>query len=113
MYGEGISKEGDILDLAVEHDIVNKSGSWYSYNETRLGQGRETVKQYFKENPALCNEIENKVRVKNGIKEVPTIQAQTPDKADDIVPTVDIMQTDTVAELEPKKEAATRRRKAQ
>lgn len=62
MYGQGISKEGDILDLAADLDIVNKSGAWYSYGETRLGQGRENAKVFLKENPALCNEIEILIR---------------------------------------------------
>lgn len=67
MYGSGISKEGDILDLAAENDIVNKSGSWYSYNETRIGQGRENAKIFLKENPEICSEIENKVRDQFGL----------------------------------------------
>lgn len=62
MYGQGISKEGEILDLAVNLDIINKSGSWFSYNEMRLGQGRDKVKEYFKTNPELLNEIGQKVR---------------------------------------------------
>lgn len=62
IYGEGISKEGNILDVAVEMDIIQKSGSWFSYNGERLGQGREGVKQILKDNPELCNEIELKVR---------------------------------------------------
>lgn len=62
MYGEGISKEGDVLDLASEIDIVNKSGAWYSYGETRIGQGRENAKIYLKEHPEICFEIENAVR---------------------------------------------------
>jgi recombination protein RecA len=62
IYGEGISKEGNILDVAVEKDIIQKSGSWFSYNGERLGQGREGVKQILKDNPELCNEIEMKVR---------------------------------------------------
>ncbi len=62
IYGEGISKEGDVLDLAAEINVVNKSGSWYSYNEDRLGQGRETAKQFLKENPMILLEIENQVR---------------------------------------------------
>lgn len=62
MYGQGISKEGEVLDLAVNLDIVNKSGSWFSYNETRLGQGRDKVKEYLKANPELLNEIGQKVR---------------------------------------------------
>ena len=62
IYGKGISKEGDILDLAAEVDIVNKSGAWYAYKETRIGQGRENAKQFLRENPDVCQEIENLVR---------------------------------------------------
>jgi recombination protein RecA len=62
MYGEGISKEGSILDLAVSINAVEKSGAWYSYNEVRLGQGRENAKQYLKENKELLAELENKIR---------------------------------------------------
>ena len=62
IYGEGISKEGNILDVAVDFDIINKSGSWFSYNGERLGQGREGVKKILKDNPELCREIELKVR---------------------------------------------------
>ncbi|MFB1049504.1 recombinase RecA [Paraliobacillus sp. JSM ZJ581] len=62
MYGEGISKEGELLDIASDLDIVQKSGAWYSYNEERLGQGRENSKQFLKENTAITEEIYNKVR---------------------------------------------------
>ena len=62
MYNEGISKAGDVLDIAVEEGIVEKRGSFYSYGETRLGQGRENVKDYLRENPDLTLEIENRVR---------------------------------------------------
>ena len=62
VYGQGISKEGDILDLAADVDIVNKSGAWYAYEETRIGQGRENAKIFLKEHPEMCKEIENKVR---------------------------------------------------
>jgi len=62
VYGEGISREGNILDIAVNMEIVNKSGAWFSYNGQRIGQGRENSKQYLKENPALCIEIEKLVR---------------------------------------------------
>ena len=70
MYGEGISKEGDVLDLAAEIDIVNKSGAWYSYGDIRLGQGRENAKIYIKEHPELLIEIENKVRDHYGVVEI-------------------------------------------
>jgi recombination protein RecA len=68
MYGKGISKEGNIVDLGVTSEIINKSGSWYSYGEYRLGQGRENVKDYFKEHKDIADEIENKIREKNGLK---------------------------------------------
>ena len=62
MYGEGVSKVGEILDLAVELDIIKKSGSWFSYDETKLGQGRDAVKSLIKDNPELMDELEAKVR---------------------------------------------------
>jgi recombination protein RecA len=62
MFGEGISKEGDVLDLAAEVDIVNKSGAWYAYNGDKIGQGRENAKAYLKSNPEQLKEIEDKVR---------------------------------------------------
>ena len=62
MYGEGISKVGDILDQAVEVDIVKKGGAWYSYNDSKLGQGRENVKKFLQENPDLLEEIDTKLR---------------------------------------------------
>lgn len=64
MYGKGISNEGNILDVGVECDIVNKSGSWFSYGEYKLGQGRENAKEFLKENPNIMAEIENKIREK-------------------------------------------------
>lgn len=67
MYGEGISKEGEILDMASELDIVQKSGAWYSYNEERLGQGRENAKQFLKENPEVTDEIAFFIREHYGI----------------------------------------------
>ena len=62
VYGEGISKEGNILDMAVNLDIIEKAGSWFSYNGERIGQGRENVKKYLKENPDILQEVEGKVR---------------------------------------------------
>jgi recombination protein RecA len=67
MYGEGISKEGDLLDLAVDKRIVDKSGTWFSYNGERLGQGRENVKQFLRDNPEMAKQIEQKVRVELGM----------------------------------------------
>lgn len=62
VYGKGISKEGNILDIGVNLNIVDKAGAWFSYNGTRIGQGRENAKQYLIDNPAVCEEIEKKVR---------------------------------------------------
>ena len=70
MYGEGISKEGDVLDLATNIDIVNKSGAWYSYGDIRLGQGRENAKVFLKENEDLLKEIEMAVREHYGINKI-------------------------------------------
>ena len=68
MYGEGISKEGSILDMAVAYDIVNKSGAWYTYEGERLGQGREAAKEFLASNPDLMDEIDHKVRVACGLE---------------------------------------------
>ncbi|MEM7374720.1 MAG: recombinase RecA [Bacteroidota bacterium] len=68
MFGEGISKAGEVLDLAVELDIVHKAGSWFSYDGSKLGQGRDTVKRILKDNPELMDEIEHKVLVAKGIR---------------------------------------------
>ena len=62
MFGKGISRSGEILDLAVDHEIIKKSGSWFSYNDTKLGQGRDAVKQMMDDNPELSEEIESKIR---------------------------------------------------
>ncbi len=62
MYGEGVSKVGEILDIAVEFDIIQKSGSWFSYDETKLGQGRDAVKQMISDNPDLMDELETKIK---------------------------------------------------
>jgi recombination protein RecA len=62
LYGEGISKEGDLLDLGVDHRIVEKSGAWYAFNGERMGQGRENARQFLKDNKDICNEVENRLR---------------------------------------------------
>ncbi|MFT6845232.1 MAG: recombination protein RecA, partial [Flavobacteriales bacterium] len=62
MYGRGISKTGEILDIAVEHDLIKKSGSWFSYGDTKLGQGRDAVKQLIGDNPELMDELELKIK---------------------------------------------------
>jgi recombination protein RecA len=62
MYGEGISKIGEIIDLGVQAEIIDKSGAWYSYKDEKIGQGRENTKQFLKDNPEMLNEIESKIR---------------------------------------------------
>jgi recombination protein RecA len=62
MYGEGISKRGEILDLGVKAGLVEKSGSWFSYDSVRIGQGRENAKQYLKDNPETCDRLEAAIR---------------------------------------------------
>ncbi|MBF0109637.1 MAG: recombinase RecA [Magnetococcales bacterium] len=66
-YGEGISLEGEVLDMAVEQNLVEKSGAWYSHNSERIGQGRENAKKYLKENPGLLHELEDTLRSKSGL----------------------------------------------
>jgi recombination protein RecA len=73
MYGEGISREGDLLDLAVDRKIVEKSGTWFAFSGDRLGQGRENVKQFLKENPVIFKTIEERVRAELGLGVVPEI----------------------------------------
>ena len=68
MFGEGISVVGDILDLAASVNIIMKSGAWYAYDGSKIGQGRENAKQYLKDNPEICHEIEGKVRQHFGLQ---------------------------------------------
>lgn len=79
MFGEGISAVGDILDLAAENGIINKSGAWYAYEGNKIGQGRENAKQYLRDNPEICNEVEHKVRnhfgLEKGTEETETVPA--------------------------------------
>src|SRR5205085_9921104 len=67
MHDRGISREGDLLDLAIEDKFIDKSGSWISYGEMRLGQGRENAKQFLRENPALMDELTQKILAKRGL----------------------------------------------
>jgi len=69
MFGQGISKEGDVLDLAVEENIIQKSGAWFAYNDEKIGQGRENAKQFLKEHPEVMDEVEAKVREVYGFTE--------------------------------------------
>jgi recombination protein RecA len=76
VYGEGISKAGDLLDLAVEQDIIEKSGAWYSYEGERIGQGRENAKTFLKEHADMAVEIEQKVRLGFGLPEASTSESE-------------------------------------
>jgi recombination protein RecA len=67
MYGEGISQTGELIDIGVEENIVEKSGSWFSFNNERIGQGRENAKQYLLENPAVMKELQARVKEKIGL----------------------------------------------
>jgi len=80
LYGMGISRVGDLIDLAITHKLIDKSGAWFSYGETRLGQGRENVRQFLEQNPDLCKEIEMKLRRLLGLIKEPKPQAEA--KAD-------------------------------
>ena len=86
MFGQGISREGDILDLAVNVGIVDKSGAWFAYNNAKIGQGRENAKQYLRDNPAVMAEIEKKVREHYGLTgDVVVPESAAPAKADGAV----------------------------
>jgi len=80
MFNEGISKLGEIIDIGVEKNIIEKSGAWFSYSGTRIGQGRENVKLYFQEHPEMAAEIEAKVRESYGLKPTETSAAAAPEK---------------------------------
>ena len=81
MYGEGISREGDLLDLATVQRVVEKSGAWFSFKGERLGQGRENAKQALKDNPEVLKRIQKEVKVKLGIA-VPEVDAKAATAAD-------------------------------
>jgi recombination protein RecA len=78
LYGEGISREGEVLEIGVLHGVLEKSGAWYIYNGDRLGQGKDNSREFLKENPALAKEIEGKIREKAGVqKPAPLAAAAT------------------------------------
>jgi recombination protein RecA len=78
LYGEGISREGEIIDLGVDHKIVDKSGAWYAYGGNKIGQGKDNTREFLRANPDLAREIENKVRSAVGLPEMASIPAATP-----------------------------------
>jgi recombination protein RecA len=71
LFGEGISREGEIIDMGVQHRILEKSGAWYAYNGEKIGQGRDNAREFLRENPQLAHEIENKIRAEIGIAALP------------------------------------------
>ncbi len=82
MFGKGVSRSGDVLDIAVDDDIVQKSGAWFSYKGEKIGQGRENTKKYLEDNPEVFDEIEHLVRVRHGLEEGESIEGEndTPEK---------------------------------
>ena len=80
MYGEGISKLGELVDLGVKAEIIDKSGSWFAYNNQKIGQGRENVKTFLRENPEIKKEIENKILLNAGIVEKAMMEGEVKNK---------------------------------
>ena len=100
MFGKGISREGDILDLAAYTGIVNKSGAWYSYNDAKIGQGRENTKNYFRENPEIMEEIEHKVRAHFGLEAEGNDENAGGQRSDSVKKGSDMTASETVTENE-------------
>lgn len=100
MFGKGISREGDILDLAANTGIVNKSGAWYSYNDAKIGQGRENTKNYFRENPEIMEEIEHKVRAHFGLEAEGNDENAGGQRSDSVKKGSDMTAFETVTENE-------------
>ena len=102
LYGEGTSREGEILDIGSEAKIVEKSGAWYSYNGERIGQGKDNARQYLKERPQLSYEIENKVRAHLGVPQLPALSPATKTKASKVGADASAeVKSDAPAELSP------------
>ncbi len=104
MYGEGISKTGDLLDLAVAENIIDKAGAWFSYNGTKIGQGRENSKTFLSENPDIMEEVKNKILVKRGLVDGPQTEMINEE-------TGEIVDEETPVEV-PKKKKSTRGKKS-
>ena len=80
MFGQGISREGDLIDLAVKYNVINKSGAWYAYQGNKIGQGRENAKLYLKENPDIMDEVDHKIRVAVGLIEEDAVELPAEDE---------------------------------
>ena len=99
LYGQGISRDGEVLDLAVKLDIIQKSGSWFSYNGERLGQGRDKVRDYLRDNPAFCEEVAQKVMEnRDQLKKVPGGKAAAPKKLGQVDLTAEVEDNDGASE---------------
>ena len=85
MFGEGISRTGDVLDLAVNEGVVNKSGAWYAYEGNKIGQGRENAKNFLKENPDIFEEIDRKVRERFSFDAEPQMDEEQPEEFDELL----------------------------
>ena len=103
MFGKGVSRSGDILDLAVENNIVEKSGAWFAYNNDKIGQGRENAKLYLERNPEIMAEIEQKVRGAYGLldsstdeSEDPLSSSQAPESTDAVLMNTAIESSETI-----------------
>lgn len=109
MFGQGISREGDILDLAVDFNIINKSGAWFAYNNVKIGQGRENAKQYLRENDDVCQEIAQKVRAQ--VLEKESSEPETEDVAEiskkKAEPAETLKRKDKEEAVKPEKEEST------
>jgi recombination protein RecA len=88
MYGEGVSKNGELIDLGIKAGIVEKSGAWFSYDSQRLGQGRENAKQFLKDNPEIANKIERQIRENAGVIAEKILEEGSPEPEDDGAPDV-------------------------
>ena len=99
LYGQGISRDGEVLDMAVKLDIIQKSGSWFSYNGERLGQGRDKVRDYLRDNPAFCEEVAQKVMEnRDQLKKVPGGKAAAPKKLGQVDLTAEVEDNDGASE---------------
>jgi recombination protein RecA len=87
LYGEGISREGEVLELGVLHGVLEKSGAWYVYKDDRLGQGKDNARDFLKENPPLAKEIEQKIREKAGVQKPAAEAPAVDDKKVEQLPT--------------------------
>jgi len=82
LYGEGISRQGEIIDLGVQAKIVDKAGAWYSYNGEKIGQGKDNAREFLRENPEIAREIENRIRESLGVVTMPEGAAAVHDEAE-------------------------------